>query len=65
MTQVIYKRFDGTWCMTDEKNYYAYVQNARAVHVLQSVETLSDVYELIERLCQLYGCEETDFIIIQ
>lgn len=64
MKQVIYKSND-RWYITTEKNYFSYVQNARAIHEIHDVKTLQDISDFIDRWCVLYGDNHDDFTIIQ
>ena len=60
MKQVIYHTHDG-WYMTPKSNYYAYVQDARKIHRLDGVETLQDVYEMIDKFCVWYNDEPSNY----
>lgn len=64
MKQVIYQS-GGRWYITTEKNYFAYVQNARAIHEIHDVKTLQDISDFIDHWCAIYGDRRTDFTIIQ
>lgn len=41
--------------MTNEQNYTAVIQNARAIHELQGVNTLDDVKQFIDNCCKWYN----------
>ena len=60
MKQVIFKKLDG-WYMTPKTNYYAYVQNARQVHKLEDVNTIEDVYEMIDKMCKWYNDDPANY----
>lgn len=63
MKQIIFKRNDGYY-MTNEKNYNAYVWNARQIKKLNDVKTLDDVYKVIDMFCTLYGDDESNYSIV-
>ncbi len=62
MKQVIFKRSDGFY-MTSKQNYCSYIQNARAIKKLDGVNTINDVYQVIETFCRFYNDEPENYEI--
>lgn len=59
MKQVIYKSLDH-YCVTDEANYNAGIQNAYAIKHLHGFESAEQV---VEYFCEHFGSNPEDFII--
>ena len=60
MKIVIYKA-EGIYYTTTEKNYAAGIQDARAIH---KMESFSSAEEIIEYYCKYFRSQPEDFIII-
>lgn len=50
------------WCVTPEKNYRAYVQNAREIHRMTDFESPE---EIIDYFCKWCKSTPEDFTIIR
>lgn len=59
MKMVIYKVGE-TYYVTNEDNYNAVVQNARAIHCMQDFDSAEEV---IEYFCKYFGSKAEDFIV--
>lgn len=57
---VIYKAC-GIYHITDEANYHARIQNARAIHQLKE---FNSVPEIIEYYCTHFGSKPEDFMVV-
>ena len=55
---IIYKSMN-TLYVTNEENYRARIQNARAIHRMEDFETPQ---EIIEYYCKYFGSKPEDFI---
>ena len=60
MKMVIYTA-GGNYCVTNERNYNAVIQNAREIHQMQDFNSAEEV---IEYFCTYFGSKAEDFIII-
>ena len=61
MKTVIYKRL-GDYYTTNEENYNARIQNARAIHKMQGFKSPQ---EIIEYYCTYCGSKPEDFIVVE
>ena len=59
MKLVIYKSL-GIYCVTNEGNYNAQIQNARAI---QKLPDFNSAEEIINYYCKYFGNKTEDFII--
>ena len=59
MKYVIYKTIFG-YCVTSEENYYARLQDARAIQKCYDFESVNSI---IEYYCKYFNCKREDFII--
>ena len=57
---VIYNNL-GTWCCTTKENYYARIQNTRAI---KRLEDFNSPEEIIAYYCKHFGSMPEDFTII-
>ena len=65
MKQVLYfNKTQGCFYYTTEKNYNAYVQDARAIHKLQDCTTVEDAYQFIENMCKFYNDKPENYKIV-
>lgn len=60
MKMVIYKSM-GIYYITPEANYNARIQNARAIHKLEALES---VPEVINYYCTHFGSQIEDFMVV-
>ena len=57
---VIYK-IGETYYVTNENNYKASIQNARAIHCMKDFDSPE---EIIEYFCKYFGSKAKDFIVM-
>lgn len=60
MKLVLYKA-NGVYCVTNEANYNAVIQNAREIHIMQDFESADEV---IAYFCTYFGSKVEDFIVL-
>ena len=63
MKQVVFKRNDGYY-MTTLKNYNAYIWDAQKIKKLHDVNTRNDAVNFIEKMCDFYNDEISNYSII-